>query len=123
MNDGLVFLLVITPHIVLGAAWVSWGLSPVRFQPPRWRTIFLLSGLVACSLNLAILWACVIWLKFRQNDQFWWKGIDKFEAYGVCLIGFATLAAVLGKGRERPLVLIVAVTGFLIWAIGHHGIL
>lgn len=123
MNDGLLWLLIITPHIVLGAAWVTWGLSPLRFQPPKWRTILLFSGLVACSLNLAILWACVIWLRFHQDDPFWWKGIDRFKGPGVCLIGFAALAAVFGKGRVRPAVLIAAATGFLIWAIGHHGIL
>jgi len=121
--SAILLLLIIGPHIALGTAWVSWGLSPLRFQPPRWRTILLFSGLLACSLNIAIFWAYVIWLRFHQTDPSWWKGRDNFE--GICdfLIGFGLLAAVFGKGRARPPVFIAAVTGFLMWVIGHVGIL
>jgi hypothetical protein len=55
--------------------------------------------------------------------MFWWKGRDEFELISNFLIGFALLAAVIGKGRGRVALFFAAVTGHLIWVVGHVGIL
>jgi hypothetical protein len=46
LNAILVSLLV-APHLGLGIAWAFWARTPSssRFQPLRWRTILLSSGL------------------------------------------------------------------------------
>jgi hypothetical protein len=121
--NALLLSLLVGPHLALGTAWAFWAWSPSRFQPPRWRTILLFSGLLACSLNIAIFWVYLIWLRFHQTDLSWWKGRDNFE--GVCdfLVGLALTSAVFGKGRARLPVGIAAVTGFLLWVTGHVGVL
>jgi len=124
MNVILLSLLV-APHLALGIAWAFWARtpSPSRFQPPRWRTILLFSGLLSCSLNIAIFWVYLIWLNSRQPDLSWWKGRDSFEAVCDFLVGFGLIAAVFGKGRGRLFLGVAAVTGYLLWVTGHIGIL
>ena len=113
--DAMVLVLIVTPHIALGVAWVYWGRSPAKFEQPRWQTILLFVGLLACSLNIVVFWVYVNWLRFRQNDRSWWKGRDNFEVVSDCLIVFALAAAIFGKGRARLLLLVAAVLGWFIW--------
>src|ERR1700693_6568955 len=94
--------LVITPHLAIGAAWESWKLCPLKFQPPRWRTVLLFLGPLACPLNIGVFWVYMAWVRFHQTDVCWWKGRDKFEEVSGFLVGFALLTAVFGKGRARP---------------------
>ncbi len=51
------------------------------------------------------------------------EGRDKFEGVSKFLVGFALLAAGFGRGRPRSILSIAAVTGYLVWIIGHVGIL
>src|SRR5882672_5505197 len=95
----------------------------VKISTPRWRTILLFSGLLSCSLNIAIFWVYLIWLNSRQPDLSWWKGRDSFEAVCDFLVGFGLIAAVFGKGRGRLFLGVAAVTGYLLWVTGHIGIL
>ena len=119
----LLLFLIIAPHIAIIIAWVYWARTPLKFQAPRWRTNLLFSGLLACTLNVAIFWMYLIWLRFHQTDLTWWKGRDNFERVSDFLIGLAMLGAILGKGRARLPVFLAAVTGWLVWLGGHVGIL
>ncbi|HEY2459420.1 MAG TPA: hypothetical protein VGI16_01365 [Candidatus Acidoferrum sp.] len=104
-------------------AWVLWGRAPEKFVAPLWRSRFLFLGLVASSLNLVVFWVYVTWLRLHHTDHFWWQVHDRFEFISDCLIGFAILAAVLGKGRGRIAMGCAAVTAYFIWVVGHIGIL
>ncbi len=121
--NAIVLSLLVAPHILLGFAWILWVRSSKKAQSPRWRTTLLFFGMVSCSLNIAIFWSYVIWLRFQQMGLSWWKGLDVFEDLCSFLIVFALLAAVFGKGRERLLLFFSAVTGYLIWLVGHVAIL
>ena len=85
--------------------------------------MLLFSGIVACSLNLCLFWSYVVWLRSHQTDMFWWKGRDEFELVSNLLTGFALFAVVFGTGRGRGAVFFAAVTGYLIWVVGHVGVL
>jgi hypothetical protein len=121
----LLFLLLFlsVPHIALGIAWATWGRWSSKFQAPRLRPIVLFSGLLACSLNLAVFWVFVIWLNHQTDLPSWWEVRDKVE--GVCdlLIGVAILSAVFGRGPARWPVLIAAVAGWTVQIVQHVGIL
>ena len=121
--DAIALVLIVTPHIALGVAWVFWGRSPVKFKHPRSQTILLFVGLLASSLNIVVFWTYVNWLRFQQNNSSWWKGRDNFEVVSDFLIVFAVLAAIFGKGRARLPLLVAAVMGWFIWVMGHIGIL
>ena len=123
MIDTIALVLIIAPHIALGGAWVYWGRSPGRFAHPRWQTILLFAGLLACSLNIVVFWTYVNWLRFHQNDLSWWKGRNDFEVVSDFLIVFVLVAAIFGKGRAQLPVLVAGVMGWFIWMIGHVGIL
>src|SRR6266853_1520065 len=77
--NAVVFLLLIAPHIALGIAWVTWLRSPLRFQARSVRTILLFSGLIACSLSIAMFWVHVIWLNLNRTDPSLWKMSDHIE--------------------------------------------
>ena len=123
--NAILLVLLAAPHIVLGTAWVTWARSPQKFPQPRWRSTLLFSGVLACSLNLCVFWAYVVWLRSHQTDMLWWKGRDEFELVSNFLTGFAVFAVAIGKGREAVagLVFFAAVTGYLIWVVGHVGVL
>jgi hypothetical protein len=120
---GILLLFIVAPHVALGFSWVFWGKSPIKFQDPKWRSGLLFSGLLACSLNVFVFWSYVIWLRFHETDANWWEGRDRFELVSDLLVGLAILAAIFGKGRARLPVLLAAAFGFLIWIIGHVGVL
>lgn len=122
MNLVLLVLLA-APHVVMGIAWVLWICFPQRLQEPRWINGLLFSGLLACSLNLAVFWVYVMWLSFHQTDMSWWKGRGKFELVCNFLIGSTLLAAIVGIVRGRVALVFAEVTGYLIWVVGHVGIL
>jgi hypothetical protein len=118
-----IYVVLIAPHVALGIAWTRWALSPPSFQVSRLQTIFQFSGLVVCSLNIAIFWMFTIWMHFHQPDLSWWKVRDKVESVCNCLIVLAFLAGVLGKGRTRRVIPIAAVAFWPIWIIHHLGVL
>jgi hypothetical protein len=99
------------------------GVVSTKISTSQVANYFLFSGLLACSLNIAIFWVYVIWLRSHQTDLNWWKGRDNFEAVCDSLVAIALLAAVFGRGRARSPIFIAAVTGFLMWVIGHVGVL
>jgi hypothetical protein len=116
-------VLLICPHLALAVAWIIGARIPAKFQPPRWRSTLLFAGLVAVSLNIVVFWTYVISLNSQGTNLEWWKGRDKFESVADPLIVFALLAAIVGKGRARVLTGCAAVFGYLMWVVGHIGIL
>jgi hypothetical protein len=121
--DAIFLALLIIPHIALGIAWAIWALSPPKFQAPTLRTMILFSGLLACSLNIAIFWVYVVWMNLHRNDPSLWKVSSKVE--GACdgLIILAILAATFGKGQARLPILFAAMAGWAIHIVGHIGVL
>ena len=116
-------VLIATPHIALGVAWVFWGRSPAKFENPKWQSRLVFAGLLACSLNIVVFWTYVNWMRFQQNNSSWWKGRDNFEVVSDFLVVFAAMAAIFGKGRARLPLLVAAGMGWFIWVVGHIGIL
>jgi hypothetical protein len=121
--NAVVFLLLITPHIPLGIAWAIWLRSPFRFPSPRVRTILLFSGLVACSLSIAMFWIHVIWLNLNRTDPFLWKRSAHFETVCDVLNVLALSAGVIGKGRAQLPLILAALAAWAIWVTNHIGIL
>jgi hypothetical protein len=122
---AILLALLVIPHLALAIAWVLWARTrrTSSANAPLWRTRFLLSGLVAASLNIAIFWVYVIWLRAHQQDLSWWKGRDRFEGVADFLVGYAIVAAIFGSSRARMSLAIAAVAGYLLWVTGHIGIL
>jgi hypothetical protein len=121
--SALILLLLIAPHVVLGIAWIIWIRSPFKFQAPKLRTVLLFLALLACSLNIAILWGFAIWLRLHPPNVLGWQVRDQVE--GVCdaLVVFAILAGLFGKGRAQAPILLAAMSGWAIQTVGHIGIL
>jgi hypothetical protein len=121
--NAVVFLLLISPHVPLGIAWVAWWRSPLKFQGASVRTIMLFSGLVACSVSIALFWVHMIWLNLNRTDLDSWKTSNHIETACDVLNVFALVAGVIGKGRARLPLVFAAMAAWAIWISGHIGIL
>jgi hypothetical protein len=121
--NAIVLLLLISPHVPLGVAWVAWFRSPSKFQGASVRTVILFSGLISCSLSIAMFWIHVIWLNLNRTDPFLWKRSDHFETVCDVLNVLALSAGVIGKGRAQLPLIFAAFAAWAIWITGHIGIL
>lgn len=72
------------------------------------------SGLCAGTLNVAVWWAWVVWLRFHYTADSW-KVREVVGDFGLWLLVFSILAAVAGRGRHRPLLVISGVLAVLPW--------
>ena len=111
--DLLYLIALGTPPILLGFTWWGWFQSP-RIQPPKWPMILFFSGLCAATANFVLLWAWVFWLRFHY-DPASWKVRDRVSDLGLCLLLYAVVAAIGGKGRYRLLLGISSVLALLPW--------
>jgi hypothetical protein len=114
---------LIAPHVAIGIAWRIWALSPASVQVPRLQRILQILGLLVCSLNIAIFWAFVIWMRFHRTDLSWWELRDKVEWVCDFLIVLAILAGIFGKGRTRRAIPVAATLFWPIWLVFHIGVL
>ena len=121
--NAIVLLLLISPHVPLGIAWVAWCRSPLKFQDGSVRRIILFSGLVACSLSIALFWLHVILLNLNRTDPDWWKTSNHIEAFCDVLNVFALVACIIGKGRAQLPLILAVIAAWAIWITGHIGIL
>jgi len=112
MNNGAILLALIAPHIALGIAWTKWVTSPVKFETPRVRTILLFTGIIACSLSIALSWALAVS-----------KSSETFERAADVLIVFAMFAGCFGKGSAQLPLILAGMAGLAIWITGHIGVL
>jgi hypothetical protein len=119
---AIYLFILFTPHIAIGLAWIFWSLSPVRFQPPKWRSIAAFLALLAGSLNIVIYWCYIAWLQRHFTTESW-KGRD--FAFNICqfLIGWTIIGALFGKGRVRVTLFIAGILGFFLWVTIAHGVL
>jgi hypothetical protein len=110
-------MLVVAPHIPLAIAWTIWCRSPFEFSPQKWRPILLSSGLLACSLSIAIFWSVVI-------DSYHFRN-QSSRAENVCdlLNAFALVAGIFGGGRARFPLLLAGAAGLAMWLPAHFGVL
>ena len=111
--DLLYLIALGTPPILLGFTWWGWFQSP-RIQPPKWPMILFFSGLCAATANFVLLWAWIVWLRFHY-DPASWKVRERVSDLGLCLLLYAVVAAIGGKGRYRLLLGISSVLALLPW--------
>jgi hypothetical protein len=119
LMDGLTLVLLASPSIFLVLAWVLWGRSQQKFQT-RLRGALLFSGLIACSISLALFWIFVAWTRLHGVNLLWLKMRDELWLVGNFLAGVAVVGTLIGKGRGRVALLAAAFGGYLlIWAATH----
>lgn len=109
-------LLLLTILGGLIRVWLSWS-GPVPGPASRgWRSLCHLAGLVAASLALAAFCGAAIYSRFIGgfvNDP---QLFVLWVRWGLWLSVAATLAAGLGRGRRRGVLIACSVALILIWA-------
>jgi len=85
------------------------------------RSALLFSGLIACSIALALFWTFVGWVRMHPADLLSRRKIgDEFELVCDFLVGVALVGALIGKGRGRTALLAAAVDVYLlVWGLTH----
>jgi hypothetical protein len=111
--NSLFFIAMAAPPIMLGVVWWGWFRDP-RLRSSKSRTLLFFSGLSAATLNVAVWWAWVVWLKFHYTPDSW-KVRDVVSDVGLWLLCFSVLAAIAGRGKYRLLLAISGVLAALPW--------
>ena len=117
--DLPIFVLKLVPFygtpIVIGITWWMW-LQTKPATHPRWRAAALLLGLVAVTANGVMFYS---WIGYRGIVGEWsdaWRVNDFLgNDIAVYLVLAGLVGAVVGQGRERTLVALLATMGFLLW--------
>jgi small-conductance mechanosensitive channel len=104
----------------LGLAWRRWYVDLPRLKEPKWRSVTLLSGMVAGSINALLshgwLWYC--WSHpVRSAHPIIFAGIGA----GICVL--ALLAAIVGSGGACRRLADAAALGVLGWAFVFFGVI
>lgn len=104
------FLIAGSTAIPLGLAWRRWYRDLPRLKEPKWRSVTLLAGLLASSVNVLL-----------SHGWLWYRGsLSGRSAYpiifgtGLCVL--ALLTAIVGKGGARLTLAVAAVLGVFGWA-------
>jgi hypothetical protein len=113
---GVAVVLVVTPHIPLAIAWITWLRSSFAFTPQRARAILLFCGLLVCSLSIIVFWSHVL-----DNVAATHGG----GAENICdvLNTIAVITGIFGKGSARLPLLLAAVACWAMWLPVHFFVL
>ena len=109
----------VAPGLVL-AAWLLW-LWRDRSAVPRWRRYSLLLGLASATLNVLIFVAELAYLNARGEAL---PGVNatirhfsKVSDGAIMLLVVALVCAICGKGSARAVLVLAALSGFLLWVV------
>jgi len=122
LTDVIFLSLLLLPHVSIVLAWIFRLQRAGRLALPRWRSIAVLVGLLAGSLNIAVFWAYVAWLHHHYTTESW-KGRDL--AFSICepLIVVTIGGGLLGRGRTRMVLCSAGILGFFLWVTTSVGVL
>jgi len=98
------------PAVLIAFCWWNW----LRGQRPKSHQALFLWGLCAATLNCALWWGWVIWLKFHYTPSSWVVR-DFVSAIGIGLLVVSLIAAIKSGGKNAVLLGSSAVIALLPW--------
>jgi hypothetical protein len=104
------FLIAGSTTILVGLAWPRWYRDLPRLKEPKWRSVTLLAGFVAGSVDVLLVHG---WLWYFGS----FSGKSVYPIiFGTGLCVLALLTAIVGKGGARLTLAAAGVLGVFGWA-------